>query len=617
MSNNYYNNILGKQLLERNLINYKQLKNVLKIKDKTNQRLSSILKEEGIVNETVLYKILSDLLKTPAIENYDLEIIDEIDIDLLESFDARVLIEKQFLPVNIKENIIKILVLDFKDKSIDKFLKTKFGDILIEKIEASQNVINYLIEYCYKDKLINESLNQIIRKENQSRMNLFTKGQLIFIGIIMISILTALFFKFNLFINFGLFIVNLFFVLLILYKYIFPLLNVKQKQNKETSQKEFYDKGQNNLPFYTILVPIMDQGGSLDNLILSLKNMNYPSEKLEVLFLLKQNDNDNRRFLLNANLCENWKVIKTPKKVSGQKNKMKNLGLQLAKGEYITTYTTKDLPEPNQLKKVIYSYNQKSTDSFTLLAPYKYINNNSLLTKYLDIELTQIISFAQSESKFYNKLSILIKGNNHHKTEKLREDGGWSHNKPSFLTKNNSECATKILDSITYSVLDYTGINYYIELFRNYLKVLLYSNRGLFKKTKQNYKNMISYNIILSTPLVTPIFYMILVLVLILRLVVDKSLLNQYILNYLVNISISNLVILYLFNLYFLVKSETNIKLKDKIKMGLINPAFMIIKLYAVIKAIVKILENPYKVEVTSPKPHRDLMFMHIDFKKK
>jgi len=617
LSNNYCNNILGKQLLEQDLINYKQLKYALKIQEKTNQRLSTILKEEGIVNKIDLYKIISNLLNKPTIDNYNLEIIDDIDTDLLESFDERVLIEKQFIPINIKKNILKIFVFDFKDRSIDKLLKTKFGDILIEKVEASQKVINFLIEYSYRNKLINENLNQLIRKESQSQENLFTKVQLIFIGIIIISILTGIFFKFIVTINFGLFIVNLFFVLLILYKFIIPIFNIRQKQYKVPSQEEFYDKSKNNLPIYTILVPILDKGGSLDNLILSLKKMDYPSEKMEVLFFLKNNDNENRKVLLNANLPENWIVIETPKEISGQSIKINNLGLKLAKGEYITTYTIKDLPEPNQIQKVIFSYNQKSNDCFSLLAPYKYINHNSLLTKYLNIELIQIISYAQSESKFYNKLSMLIQGNSHHKTDKLRNNGGWSNNKSSFLLKNNSECVTEVFDSITYSVLDYTGINYYIELFKNYLKRLLYSNRGLFNQTKQNYKNLIIYNIFLFAPLITPIFYMILILVLILYLLVDKSLLSQYILNYLVNISISNLVILYLFNFYFLVKSETNIKFKDKIKLSLINPVFMIIKLYAEIKAVVKILENPYKLEVTNSKPHRDLMFMHIDFKKK
>lgn len=617
MSNNYCNNILGKQLLEQDLINYKQLKYALKIQEKTNQRLSTILKEEGIVNKIDLYKIISNLLNKPTIDNYNLEIIDDIDTNLLESFDERVLIEKQFIPINIKKNILKIFVFDFKDRSIDKLLKTKFGDILIEKVEASQKVINFLIEYSYRNKLINENLNQLIRKESQSQENLFTKGQLIFIGIISISILTGIFFKFIVTINFGLFIVNLFFVLLILYKFIIPIFNIRQKQYKVPSQEEFYDKSKNNLPIYTILVPILDKGGSLDNLILSLKKMDYPSEKMEVLFFLKNNDNENRKVLLNANLPENWIVIKTPKEISGQSIKINNLGLKLAKGEYITTYTIKDLPEPNQIQKVIFSYNQKSNDCFSLLAPYKYINHNSLLTKYLNIELIQIISYAQSESKFYNKLSMLIQGNSHHKTDKLRNNGGWSNNKSSFLLKNNSECVTEVFDSITYSVLDYAGINYYIELFKNYLKRLLYSNRGLFNQTKQNYKNLIIYNIFLFAPLITPIFYMVLILVLILYLLVDKSLLSQYILNYLVNISISNLVILYLFNFYFLVKSETNIKFKDKIKLSLINPVFMIIKLYAEIKAVVKILENPYKLEVTNSKPHRDLMFMHIDFKKK
>ena len=617
MSNNYCNNILGKQLLEQDLINYKQLKYALKIQEKTNQRLSTILKEEGIVNKIDLYKIISNLLNKPTIDNYNLEIIDDIDTNLLESFDERVLIEKQFIPINIKKNILKIFVFDFKDRSIDKLLKTKFGDILIEKVEASQKVINFLIEYSYRNKLINENLNQLIRKESQSQENLFTKGQLIFIGIIIISILTGIFFKFIVTINFGLFIVNLFFVLLILYKFIIPIFNIRQKQYKVPSQEEFYDKSKNNLPIYTILVPILDKGGSLDNLILSLKKMDYPSEKMEVLFFLKNNDNENRKVLLNANLPENWIVIKTPKEISGQSIKINNLGLKLAKGEYITTYTIKDLPEPNQIQKVIFSYNQKSNDCFSLLAPYKYINHNSLLAKYLNIELIQIISYAQSESKFYNKLSMLIQGNSHHKTDKLRNNGGWSNNKSSFLLKNNSECVTEVFDSITYSVLDYAGINYYIELFKNYLKRLLYSNRGLFNQTKQNYKNLIIYNIFLFAPLITPIFYMVLILVLILYLLVDKSLLSQYILNYLANISISNLVILYLFNFYFLVKSETNIKFKDKIKLSLINPVFMIIKLYAEIKAVVKILENPYKLEVTNSKPHRDLMFMHIDFKKK
>ena len=617
MSNNYCNNILGKQLLERELINYEQLKNALKIQDKTNQMLSTILEEKGLVNKIELYKIISNLLNKSALEDYNFGIIDDIDIDLLDNIDVRVLIEKQFLPINMKKNIIKILVFDFKDKSIDQFLKTKFWDILIEKVETSKKVINYLIEYSYKDKLIRENLNQVIKEESQSRKNLFTKGQLIFIGTIIISILTGIFFKFIVTINFGLFIVNLFFIFLILFKFIFPLFNIKQKQYKESSQEKFYDKRQNNLSIYTILVPILDREGSLDNLILSLKKMDYPSDKMEVLFLLNNNDNENKKILLNANLPTNWKVIKTPKEISDQSIKMNNFGLVLAKGEYITTYTTKDLPEPNQIKTVVFSYNQKSNNCLSLLAPYKYINNNSLVTKYLKTELTQVINSAKLESNFYNKLYMLIQGNSHHKTDMLRSNGGWSYNKLSFLTKNNSKCITEVLDSNTYSALDFTGINFYIEIFKNYLMGLLYTNRGLFKQRKQNYKKLFIYNIFLFTPLVTPIFYMILILVLILKLFVDTSLLNQFILNHLVNISIGNLFILYLFQFYFIVKSKTNIKLKDKIKLGFINPVFMIIKLSAVIKAIVKILKNPYKLDVTNPKSYRDLMFMHIDFKKK
>jgi hypothetical protein len=218
LSTNSRNNLLGQQLLERNLINYKQLKKALKIQENTNQRLSIILREEKIVTGRELYKILSNLLNNPSIDNYNSKVKDEIDFELLDSFDSRVLIEKQFLPINLNKDILKILVEDFKDKSIDKFLKTKFGDILIEKVEVSKNIINYLIEYSYKDQLIDEEFSQLIKEDNQPQKILFTKVQLIFIGIIAIAILTGIFFKFIFTINFGLYVVNIFFQYLILVK---------------------------------------------------------------------------------------------------------------------------------------------------------------------------------------------------------------------------------------------------------------------------------------------------------------------------------------------------------------------------------------------------------------
>ena len=617
MSTNCRNNLLGQQLLDKNLINDKELKKALKIHENTNKRLSIILQEERIVNGRELYKILSNLMNNPNIDNYNSKVKDEIDFELLDSFDPRVLIEKQFLPLNLNKDILKILVKDFKNKSIDKYLKTKFGDILIEKVEVSKNIINYFIEYSYKDQLIDEEFSKLIKEDNQPQKVLFTKGQLIFIGVISIAILTGIFFKFIFTINFGLYVVNIFFVMLILFKYIFPIFDNSQKKNKNGLDDEFEDENQNELPIYTVLVPLINNKVPLDNLILSLKNMNYPSNKMEVIFLLKYNDKRNRKNLLSSKLPENWKVIEVTKSILDKGIEIKNLGLSLAMGQYITTYTPKDLPETNQLKKVVAYYNKNSKDCFCLLAPYKYIYDNSFLSKYVNFELNQTISSIQSKTQFYNKLSTFIKGTRHYKSDKLRKFGGWNKRGETYLNKKNNALVTEVFHSITYSVRNYNGINFYRKQFQNSIKELLYYNRNSFNKIKHNYKELLSSNFILFTNLLTPLFYAILGLVLILKLFVDNSILNQYYLDYIVNISIGNLVVLYLLNFYFIIKTDSSIELKVKIKMSLFNPIFMIIKFYVLIKAIMQIIKNPYKLEDSDPELHRDLMFMYINFKNK
>jgi hypothetical protein len=345
--------------------------------------------------------------------------------------------------------------------------------------------------------------------------------------------------------------------------------------------------------------------------------MNYPSDKMEVLFLLKNNDKKDRKNLLNSNLPENWKVIEVTKSILDKGIEIKNLGLSLAMGEYITTYTPKDLPEPNQLKKVVTSYNKKSKDCFCLLAPYKYIDNNSFLSKYVNFELNQTIRLIQSKFQFYNNMTMFIKGTRHYKSDKLRKCGGWDKRGESYLNGENRVSVTEVIRSITYSVRNNNGINFYRKQFQNSIKELLYYNRNLFNKIKHNYKELFTSNIILFTPLLTPAFYVILGLVLILKLFVDNSILNQYFLEYIVNISIGNLVVLYLLNSYFIIKSDSSIKLKVKIKLSLFYPIFMIIKFYVLLKAIMQIIKNPYKLEESDPELHRDLMFMYINFKNK
>ena len=124
--------LLGKTLLRKNLITKRQLNNAYDIHTDTNERLSKILIRNKMVEGLEIYKILADLSEnyiSNQLSEKTIKLEDEIDYDFVKKFNPTFLNEKLFMPLYFKDNIIKIIVFDFKDKSIDRFLKNKFGDL--------------------------------------------------------------------------------------------------------------------------------------------------------------------------------------------------------------------------------------------------------------------------------------------------------------------------------------------------------------------------------------------------------------------------------------------------------------------------------------------------------
>ncbi|SHL52490.1 glycosyltransferase family 2 protein [Roseibium suaedae] len=104
-------------------------------------------------------------------------------------------------------------------------------------------------------------------------------------------------------------------------------------------------------PVYTVLVPLYREASVVEDLIKGLGELDYPADRLEILFLLERDDPETRQAFLAHRLPEHMQVVLVPDGMPRTKPRALAHGLEKARGELITIYDAEDRPEPDQLKK--------------------------------------------------------------------------------------------------------------------------------------------------------------------------------------------------------------------------------------------------------------------------
>lgn len=107
-----------------------------------------------------------------------------------------------------------------------------------------------------------------------------------------------------------------------------------------------------NLPSYTILVPLFREQKIIPLLIERLNRIDYPKAKLEIKILVEMDDIETRLALMMQELPSIFDIIVCPLMSPRTKPRALNIGLAYAKGDYIVVYDAEDEPDADQLKKV-------------------------------------------------------------------------------------------------------------------------------------------------------------------------------------------------------------------------------------------------------------------------
>lgn len=186
---------------------------------------------------------------------------------------------------------------------------------------------------------------------------------------------------------------------------------------------------ENDLPIYTVLVPLFKETTVLRQLTEALSELDYPAVKLDIKILLEEVDCQTLEAVQAMNLPPYFDIVIVPDSQPRTKPKALNYGLQLALGSFVVIYDAEDIPEPDQLRRALQLFEQDAATGgrlATVQAKLNFYNPlRNWLTKQFTIEYSSLFD-ALLPCYFNLGFPIPLGGtSNHFRRDILEAVGGW------------------------------------------------------------------------------------------------------------------------------------------------------------------------------------------------
>jgi len=181
-----------------------------------------------------------------------------------------------------------------------------------------------------------------------------------------------------------------------------------------------------DLPTYTVLVPLYREAAVVPSISAALAAMDYPADKLEVLFLVEEDDAETQAALEALDLPPGFRPFVVPLGEPRTKPRACDWGLEEARGELLVVYDAEDRPERDQLKKAAWLFAHSPQTLACVQARLNYYNSTqNLLTRWFTSEYSTWFDLFLPGLTGLNAPIPLGGTSNHFRTTVLRDLGGW------------------------------------------------------------------------------------------------------------------------------------------------------------------------------------------------
>ena len=300
---------------------------------------------------------------------------EEIDDSYVSQCDIQHLNSFLYIPLRkLSDGKLLVAAADPFDEKLLNSLFAKFNTEI--KIVATSDLdITWMAHKIRGEFHVKEAVFSLMRKDPASSgLITFTDNQLYFIfGFIGIVIVLLVLFFNTTFIVINL-LASLLFLFSITFKLFLAMKGSMSELREEVTKDEVRNVNNTTLPVYTILLPVYKEDKLIRKLIWNLRSLDYPKNKLDVKLLIEEDDDKTLNAVKNLDFPANFETIVVPFHMPKTKPKACNYGLYFSRGEYLTIYDAEDVPDSDQLKKVVALFRKLPDELVVMQGALNYFN---------------------------------------------------------------------------------------------------------------------------------------------------------------------------------------------------------------------------------------------------
>ena len=352
---------------------------------------------------------------------------ERIDQDLIRDLDARIYLAGGWMPVR-RDPDGTLLVAVFADLSIEQ---RQYIDDLIggpqRYVRTTLDDVRNVLLQVFRNEIGHEASDELYRQNAAlSARIVFSRGQKIgIVGLLILLAASAVLWPTPVLVGVitvssGAFLAGTAFKLIV------SLRGARYDLVQRITPGQLDALRDEDLPRYTVLVPVFREANIVAQLVGNLGGLDYPTDKLEVLILTEEDDQETRDAIAAANPPAHFSVVIVPRGHPQTKPRACNVGLYFATGEFLVIYDAEDTPDPDQLKKAVVAFRRGGAKLVCVQAALNYFNaEENALTRMFTLEYSYWFDYMLPGLDAI-RLPIPLGGtSNHFRTRALADLGGW------------------------------------------------------------------------------------------------------------------------------------------------------------------------------------------------
>jgi hypothetical protein len=546
--------------------------------------------------------------------NYDYKIeeirAEAFDTEILNKIDLKFADEQIALPLRMENGKVITLMADPSNGLFIDFIRFTYN-CEPQIIVASDLDILWLSHKLLGEAYVKSSVFELMKNDSSSSAIVtFTTAQLIFtfilLGIVAIGLVLS-FKNTSIIINL---IISSFFLVAIVFKLFLALVGSRFELHQAVTKEDLRQDADEAMPVYTILLPVYKEDKLIKKLIWNLQSIDYPREKLDIKLVIEEDDDKTLNAVRNLDFPAIFEVIVVPFHMPKTKPKACNYALHFAKGKYLTIYDAEDIPDTDQLKKVVTLFRKLPDNYICIQCALNYFNRNeNFLTRMFTLEYSYWFDYMLPGLDTLDIPIPLGGTSNHFKLDELVELGAWDP----FNVTEDADLGVRayakghkvaIVNSTTYEEANNEPFNWIRQRSRwikGYMQTYLVHMRNPAKLVRKiGWRGFWGFNFFIGATPITFLVYPLLLTIFVMYLVFDLSTIRTLFPDWVLFMAIFNLMVGNILMIYVNMMAVFKRRFYELILFSIANPIYWLMHSVAAYMGLYELIVKPFYWQKTN-----------------